>query len=431
MQINRAQNASRHPALTPGNKMSRIRASFIRIASSIIIIVTFLLLPQGCYSADLIDPGQMFSHDANHEATYDRTGSNNFASSILEPSLNNAWLNSNEDSSCSTGTGTVLKRIVYKLFNHVDHLQPNELDDEFLYYSTISYNDYLSMMKYLKDDKLNCASLHKLDALLSNFISIADVKRPSQYNPFASLLMNPFGLRDLNSTGSSMLRAVQQWPNMYLAIVLVSVGLSIWFFKHVAGYSEFKANVLGIMLPGFVQYYMRQHWLSLNNHKEKIERCGNPSYFSSLLTYFNYDYNNCHGTTNSDPHLFVTNVAVVWVEYLSELIFHPMITFATKAAKASQSYLDSFTGISGYLIGPLLLLFSIICLVIIVIFFLKFLIFSIFLGPSDDGSARSYQKSISNSSSRNAIASPRRKSIEYHNSSKNNGNSLKKNNKRN
>lgn len=268
------------------------------------------------------------------------------------------------DSECAAGTDIVLKRIVWKLFHHVDQLQPNELDDEFIFQSVLSYNDYLNMMKHLHNSEINCASLHRLDGLLSKFISDADVRRPSQINLFSSLMINTFGRRDqLSSTVSSMLRAF--WPNSYMAIVLLTVCIIAWFLNNIVGYGAWKSNLSGVALTGFIQFYMHQQSLHQVNHQERLERCDNPSYLAQVLTYLNYDYNNCqrdHRATNS-------NIALIFIQYFSELIFHPIVTFASKIGHASQSYLDSYSGLNQYTLAPIFLILIHLCFLSASIYF--------------------------------------------------------------
>ena len=53
---------------------------------------------------------------------------------------------------CQMGAELILKRIVKKLFNQLNELQPNELDDEFIYESSLTYSDYLSLSNQIQND---------------------------------------------------------------------------------------------------------------------------------------------------------------------------------------------------------------------------------------------------------------------------------------
>lgn len=289
------------------------------------------------------DPGSMFGDGA-------LTKNSMPYFSNLDAITNQPWFN--EGSSCDVGTGIVLKRIVWKLFNHVDRLQPTELDDEYSYQSWINYDDYQSMLKYLNDDKLSCASLLKLDNLLSNFISNADVRRPSQQNLFNF---------DLRFHENSHIGITQ--PLKYLIVVLIIVGITSWFLINYAGYSEWKSNLLALTLTGFIQFYMHQHWVTINDRQERLEECQNPSFITRAFALFNYDYSNCNkiGLGNhSSSQLFVTNIALVWVQYISELVVQPLMTFLANFADISENFLSSFSGWNR-LLAPFLLAFIMMC----------------------------------------------------------------------
>lgn len=345
----------------PRMAKSYVRSEILHSFKFIITVVIFTL-NLNCYYCQELDPGQMFGEGPDIHLLSDQQPQDQTIEAMLynwsPMSDKTAWFT--DDSSCSTGISIVLKRIVWKLYNHVNKLQPDELDDEFIYQSTITYQDYSSMMKYLHENQLNCAGLHRLDSLLSRFISRADVTRPTQNNFFSTLFSNSFYIKDLHTNSDSIVQAIKSWPHSYLVMILTSVALTTWFLRHVGHFGEWSSNLLGILIPGFIQFYMQQHSLSVNNFQERIERCENPSYLNRVLYYLNYDHNNCYSLRNdfspdTSPHLFVSNVAKIYIQYLSELIFEPIKTFATKIGEASQSYLDSYTGLDRIVTAPIFL----------------------------------------------------------------------------
>lgn len=310
-----------------------------------------LCLIQG-YLCDYIDPGRMFdSLDSSTELDYE---GNQQKSSFpfLWTSSDEPWFT--DDTTCSTGTSIVLKRIVKKIFGHLNSLQPTELDDEFIYQSTLSYNDYSNMLSYLKDEQLSCANLHKLETMLSKFVTTAQVTRFGR----ASLFDNQIS----NSLFTSIAQAFRYSSDAGLIAIIMIVFLITWLLRSLAGYSEWKSILLALIIFGFIQFYRDQHWLSINDHREKLDKCLNVSSLNSFVSYF-WDYNNCRKTANlNPPDIFILNVGEVGVRYISELVFHPIIIFAAKFGQASQSYLSAFSGWIHFTLAPFFLIFLYICL---------------------------------------------------------------------
>lgn len=272
------------------------------------------------------------------------------------------------DSSCQMGSEIVLKRLVKKLFHQVNELQPNELDDEFIYQSAITYNDYLGLLKYSKDEQLNCASLNKLENILSNFISTAAIRRPMHTNLFSGISLNPFSSARVG--GWTVAGNVQASLNGHLLIVLLIVGLVAWFFKNVTGIrSAWKSWPLSFILVGFVQFCIHRNQLSMN-HRANLERCKNPSLLARLASIINYDYDNCQ-TGNRATN--ISNIALAGVEYLSELIFQPVVHFWEKFGKALEKYLNSFSGFN-YLIAPIFPLLIILATILVSVPLLLYLL---------------------------------------------------------
>lgn len=331
-------------------------------------IYVVLYLIQG-HICDFIDPGNMFDYFDSSVRSKPSENERKSSFPFLWTTSEEAWFT---DDTCSTGTGIVLKRIVKKLFNHLDSLQPNELDDEFIYQSALSYNDYSNMLSYLKDERLSCANLHKLETILSNFLTTARVSRTSQTSHTISLInliSNPL----FTTTKASMVEAFRYSSDAGLITIITIVCLTKWLLS-IAGYSEWKSFLLALVIPGFIQFYIYQHSLSLNDHREKLDRCLNVSSLTSFVSYF-WDYNNCRSTANlSPPDIMILNVGEVGVKYISELIFHPIIIFAAKFGQASQSYLSSFSGWIHYALAPFFLIFLYVCMTVAMIYIAKCLI---------------------------------------------------------
>lgn len=244
---------------------------------------------------------------------------------------------------CQMGAEIILKRIFKKLFHQVDALQPSELDDEFVYQSTITYDDYLAMVKQMEGDQVNCASLNRLENIFSNFMSSAIVRRPMHTSLFSNLWLSPGLLAPvnplLNNYASSAL-------NLHLLTVLFIVGLTTWFFHHVAGIRSWRSLPLSIILVGFVEFCIHKNELTMN-HRLNLERCRNPSMMARLASWVNYDYDGCR----SDSAITIPNIAFTGVEYLSELVFQPIVHLGEKSGRALQSYLNSFSGFN-YILAP-------------------------------------------------------------------------------
>lgn len=310
------------------------------------VIILTLFVQTGCSNSQ-DDPGYMFG-EAKQKTDYLHTPD-------MEYTGKESWFQ--EDSSCSKGSAIVLKRIIRKLFNQVDQLQPSELDDEYEYQSTISYEDYHNMLRFLNDDTPNCKSLLRLNSFLTNFISTSDIRRPSQAGLWK------FDLRHIISQPFELTQ-----PITYLATVLTLVGFTSWFLRTYAGYSNWGSNIVAVAMTGFIQFYLHRHLTHVNNHKNKIEECQNPSFIMKALSFFNYDYDSCHrlnSVNESTSHM--TNIALAWVSYISELGVQPFMVLLTRFAEASQTFLNQFSGWNTIL-APFILAFIV---VVIFTFILK------------------------------------------------------------
>lgn len=265
-----------------------------------------------------------------------------------------------DDGSCSMGTGIVLKRIVRKLFYHMDTLQPHELDHEFIYQSSLSYEDYLKMLKYLDGEKFTCDSLHGLDSLLSNFIANAEVRRPSQMG---------LGLDMLNALGelfNNVHTSSYDHPWNHLLLVLSVIFFLVIFIAWVlgkAGYSRLYSFLYGLGIVGLIQYFIQEESQSISEQKAKQYACINSGWIAKLLGKVGIDYNGCNSLNsaiNGSP-MTRTNVALTMTRFLSELIFDPMVAMALKIGQASQSFLGSFNGLNWLLAPFLLVMLYLIC----------------------------------------------------------------------
>lgn len=414
--------------LSDGNKLTGLNLYYftysrmklhLRLGSLISICVIWKILDSvvSCFSPSL-DPGRMFKLDQD-PGIFDEI--NPLKADSIWSSTDNNW--SKDDNSCSMGTGIVLKRIVRKLFNHVDGLQPSELDDEFIYHSVITYNDYLNMLRYLDDKQLNCASLHGLDSLLSKFITNAQVKRPSQISFFKSTLMNSFNIQNIINFPSNLpLGDLKHGQFTPITLIILVVILTIWAVKAV-GYSQFRAAVIGIAIIGFIQYYMQEESMRFNDQREKILRCSEPSLIASLLEKLGIDYYNCRSLTNEGSQLYQTNIALTSVGFLSELLLSPVVKTWSKMGEGSKKFLDSFTGISSFL-APIFLVILYAFVVCAAIFIVKHFISCFLFRPKTTKSNKS--SALKGSGNRvSAVTSPRRRSIEHQRS----GSSVKKRNK--
>lgn len=304
---------------------------------TIFILLLLLINKPNAYLCDsTLDPGHMFS--LNDISTSDD---------------NQMMFRGN---SCKLGADIVLKRLVRKLFNHVNQLQPDELDDEYIYQSSLNFNDYIAMMKFLnqnaEDNDINCANLNNLEVLLSNFITSARVSRPSQLNDIFSSLpyLNPFG---------HWMYMSDYFGTMNLLIILSTVGVVSWILRGALRLSMWKSVATSMLIVGFVQFYMNKKYSILN--RANSQRCLNPSLIARFAAYFNYDYDNCR--VDLDEHE-ITNIALIGVEYLSHIVFQPMVDFGAKSGKALESFLNSFTGMN-YVLAPFFPLFVIVSIVFI------------------------------------------------------------------
>lgn len=312
---------------------------------------------------DFVDPGFMFGHD---DSPLPSKQLNAIASSSSFPSL---WshltdvASPNGDNSCSAAAEIILKRVIIKLFNHLHTLQPHELDDGFDFKSSLDYDDYINILMYLNDEKRtqDCNRLNRLNNILSKFFSSAEVDRYSQTSPFT----NFFG--GLRSNFFS--RPFQDTSFVYLTAVLVAVCFTTWFLRSIAGYSECRSYLFGFLIPGFIQFYIHRHSVTVNDYQDSLDRCTNPSLIAKALYYLNYDLNGCRNikTTSADRGILLSNIAINFIEYLSELIFHPFVMLASKCGQASQYYLNQFTGFSGSFLGPFFLSLLLVLFAIVII----------------------------------------------------------------
>lgn len=262
-----------------------------------------------------------------------------------------------QDTSCSLGADIVLKRIMRKLFSRMNALQPSELDEEFIYQSALSYNDYLSIVKYLRDDRTNCDNLNKVDILLSNFISASNIRRYSDTNLFVNLSMNPLA--------SFPIWISLKGPITYLMTVLLIVILSAWCFRRSTGMSTWKSIVSSLALVGFVQFYMQKHELLI--HETRFEHCRNPSIYARIFGFFGYGDESCRrlGSANSN-----SNIAKDAIDYASELVFQPMIHLGNKVGHALEGYLNAFTGFN-YFLAPVFPVIFMVFVILVMIFIIS------------------------------------------------------------
>lgn len=255
------------------------------------------------------------------------------------------------------GSEIVLRRIVKKLFNHFNELQPTELDDEFIYQSAITYDDYLGLLKYSRDEQpLNCASLSKLENILSNFISTAAVNRPIHTSLFGGMSLDRF--------------AVPISMDVKLMIVLFMVGLIAVFLQtFVKIRSAWKSWALSVIIVGFVEFCMQKNEIFSQN-RLNLEKCRNPSWIARLTSLISYDYDNCRADNQE-----TLNIAMATVEYLSELIFQPLVQLGAKLGKGLNLYLNQFSGFN-YLLSFIFPVISILGIIFIIPYLLSVLLSS-------------------------------------------------------
>lgn len=367
-------------------------------------------------SCSTMDPGKMFKLNQDSSILEKL---NPLKSDFIWNSPEKNW--AKEDDSCSMGAGIVLKRIVRKLFNHLDALQPHELDEEFIYRSSLSYEDYLSALKFLNSDQLNCASLHDLDSLLSKFITEAEVRRPSQMSFFQSTLLDVFSIDGLFSHqyhGSIYKNRILTPLTLALLVVIVVA----WILRK-TGYSRFESILYGVAIVGLIQYFIQQESITIKNHTEKQYLCSDPGFLVRTLDKMGIDYYDCRSINSriDGSHFSATNVAFTLTGFLTELVLDPLVKLYTKVGEGSQSFLNSFSGFN-WLLAPVLL-------VIIYILGFKLICGMIvhYLVHGRSSRVSKPQAKLSNSSRAAAINnSPRRSSIEYR---RNGSNSAKKKNK--
>lgn len=331
---------------------------FIFIVVDLFTILNF----HKCF-CDFVDPGHMFGHD---DSPLPSNQLETIASSSSFPSL---WSHLtdisslNGDNSCSAAAEIILKRIVIKLFNHLHELQPHELDDGFDFQSSLNYEDYINILKYLNDEKgkQDCNRLNRLNNILSKFISSAEVYRYSQTSPFANFFA---GLRSSFSS-----RTFQDAAFIYLTTVLVAVCFTTWFLRSIAGYSECRSYLFGFLIPGFIQFYIHRHSVTVNDYQDNLDRCSDPSIIAKALYYLNYDLDGCRNikTNSMNRGMLLSNIAINFIEYLSELVFHPFVMLASKCGQASQHYLNQFTGFSGNFLGPFFLSLILVLFALVII----------------------------------------------------------------
>lgn len=332
-----------------------ISMNLLLIIKSVMIALFTITNVHKCL-CDFVDPGHMFGHDnpALPSSQLEIASSHSSSSSSSFPSL---WSQLTDiaipsgDNSCSAAAEIILKRIVIKLFNHLHTLQPHELDEDFDFQSSLNYDDYVNILKYLNDekDKQDCNRLNRLNNILSKFMSNAEVNRYGQSSPFTNLFG---GLKS-----SLFSRTLQDDALIHLSTILVAVCLVTWFLRSIAGYSECKSYLFGFLIPGFIQFYIHRHSITINDFQDNLDRCKDPSYIARALNYFNYDLNGCRNikTSSVNRGMLLSNIAMNFIEYISELVFHPFVMLASKCGQASQYYLNQFTGFSGNFLGPFFL----------------------------------------------------------------------------
>lgn len=252
-------------------------------------------------------------------------------------------LTSNHDKSCQIGAEIFLRRLLNKLYKQVNDLQPDELDDEFIYQSTITYADYLGMARYMNDKQMSCASLINMENILSKVMSSAVVRRPIHTSHLASLFTGSY----LPNGGGISISLTSL--HIHLLMVLAFVGSIAWFFNTKLGVRIWRSMFLSFLLVGFVEFCMHKNELNMK-HRRNLERCKYPSAIARLASLVSYDYDNCHSEAHG-PASSIPNIAFTGVEYLSELVFQPLVHMGEKVGLALQSYLNSFTGFN-YLLAP-------------------------------------------------------------------------------
>lgn len=251
------------------------------------------------------------------------------------------------DGSCQDGAEIFLRRIFNKLFQQVNELQPDELDNEFTYQSTITYRDYLEMMKNNRDEGNSCAQLINMENILSKVMSTAVVRRPMHTSLFGNLLFSP---STLSFSHGSSLFTTPTALHIHLLLVLLMVGLIAWVFNSILKVKLWKTLPLSMLIVGFVEFCMHKNELNLR-HRLNSERCRNPSMVARIASLVNYDYDSCDSDT-SHAARSAQNIAFHGVEYLSELFLQPIVHLGDKLGKALQSYLNAFTGLN-YIIAPI------------------------------------------------------------------------------
>lgn len=294
---------------------------------------------------------------------------------------------------CQMGAELILKRIVKKLFNQLNELQPNELDDEFIYESSLTYSDYLSLSNQIQNDNqpLSCSKLNRMGSLLSNLISSATIKRPTQLSPLNNLIY----------TGTSTYSLVTSTPEFiggtsttHLFVILTMVCLFAWLVNPSGGYRSWKPWALSLFVVGFVEF-CRHNMNQINVSKRlELERCANPTWLARMASLINYDYDNCLSATETVP---LVNIAIMAMEYVSKLIFNPLVVLGESAGKAINAYSDSFRNsmYNSVILLPTTLLMLFVSITVIIIYGLKYC-FMPPIYPSSSPSKRKNFNSINN-----------------------------------
>lgn len=178
-------------------------------------------------------------------------------------------------------------------------------------------------------------------------------------------------------------------PNRDLYQMLVSltcVAITSFTVSMSLRCSYFKSLIFGIIMVGFVQFYMHKNQNVISTYQEKLDLCANLPLHARLFNLVGYDYYNC-----KNVEIELMNVARVGVEYISELIMHPIVAFATASGRASQSFLSAFSTINQMTLAPVYLLL----LYLLVPLTLGFVIFLlIYMGQSNRNDRRFRKPSI-------------------------------------
>lgn len=285
----------------------------------------------------------------DHLSPFDTSNDNHALSTY-----NRQQLKTTQDDSCQMGAEIILKRIIRKLFHQMNELQPNELDDDFIYESSLSFNDYQHILKQIQDDKdsIDCISLNRIENILSKLMSTATIKRPTQTSLFSN-----FMYLDSMSGSTSLFASdiIGETTSTHLIVILFVVCLLAWIFNQVVGLKGWKSWPVSLFIVGFIEIYLHSMNQVRLSHRQVIERCANPTWMSRIASLINYDYDNCRSATDSPPP---PNIAITAMEYISNLISLPLVHVIEKFGKSVERYFNSLTGTNYYIFGfPALVIF--------------------------------------------------------------------------